>query len=62
MCFIVFCNKLFSNYVFVKLVYLTLLIMNHHSHMYKPVLEYENCLELFLCHDNLGDQQHRCNV
>ena len=29
--------------------------MNHHSHMYKAVIDYENCLELFLCHDNLGN-------
>ena len=62
MCFKQFCIKLFLNYVLVNFVYLTLLNMNHHSHMYKAVLDYENCLELFLCHDNLGDKQHRCNV
>ena len=56
MCFIKLCIKLFLNYVLVKVVNLTLQIMNHHSHMYKAVLDYENCLELFLCHDNLGDQ------
>ena len=27
--------------------------------MYKEVLDYENCLDLFHCHDNLGNQQHR---
>ena len=32
------------------------------KHMYKAVLDYENCLDLILCHDNLGNQQHRCNV
>ena len=48
MCFAKFSIKLFSNYVLVNAVYLTLLNMNHHSHMYKAVLDYENCLELFL--------------
>ena len=43
MCFTKFCSKLFLNYVLVKLVYLTQLFKNHHSHVYKAVLDYENC-------------------